>query len=287
MMKKKNLIMAIAAFLLFSNFAIAQTTMPLNSGYDHSVFSAYPTVTTDPSPGLARDNSWIAIASFPATSPPVDRAWVLRKAAPWLPAFNATNWIGARNTASSPAGTTVDNPAYTIFRKCFCLLPNFQKASLSFDARADDTIQVWLNSQVNQVLAPTWGNWAWNPPRHGQTSNGFRVGKNCLYVLVEDFQGHMGFDLVGSVTAYGLLPMPAAGTGQSFEPCACGSHGPAGMADARSAMRIDDNDDQVISAIVKIAEARRAAKQKRIYEGEAPKLEVLPDRTDPIKRPNN
>jgi hypothetical protein len=208
------------------------------------------------------------------------------KAAPWAPAFTGSNWIGARNTVLSPAGTTPDNPAYTIFRKCFCLQPGFKGAKLSISSvRADDTIQVWLNSQTNQVIAPAWGNWN-GTPLSGSTNNGFRVGKNCVYALVEDFHGHMGFDLLGDITAYGLLPMPAAGTGQSFEPCAC-RQGPAGQQDSRSAMSVGDDDQKVIQAIVKIAEARRAAKERTLYQGEPPQLEVPPGRIDPIKRPNN
>jgi hypothetical protein len=150
------------------------------------------------------------------------------------------------------------------------LQPNFQKAKLTIPkVRADDTIQIWLNSQTNQVIAPAWGNW--NPqPLSGSTTQGFRVGKNCVYVLVEDFHGHMGFDLLGDITAYGLLPMPAAGTGQSFEPCACG-HGPAGLATRQSAMS-DDDDQPVIQAIIKIAEARRMTKQTFQYQGSPPKL---------------
>lgn len=286
MLRKMNLLAVLAAFLLFSNSAIAQTTVQLNTGYDHSVYNPYPTVNTDPSPAGARDNYWINISSYPITGAAMGPAWILKKAAPWAPAFANTNWIGARNTALSAAGTTQDNPAYTIFRKCFCLQPGFKDAKLTINSvRADDTIQVWLNSQVNQVIAPAWGNWN-GTPLSGGTKQGFRTGKNCVYVLVEDFTGHMGFDLLGDITAYGLLPMPAAGTGQSFEPCACG-HGPAGLPDRRTAMAVDDDDQQVIQSIVKIAEARRSVRQKTLYQGTPPQLDVAPGRTDPIKRPNN
>jgi hypothetical protein len=202
-------------------------------------------------------------------------AWILKRVNPtWAPAFANTNWIGARNRAISPAGTTPDNPAHTLFRKCFCLLPGYKEAKLTItSARADDTIQVFLNSQLNQVIAPSWGNWN-GTPLTGATKQGFRVGRNCLYVLVEDFTGHMGFDLVGDVTAYGLLPTPAAGTaGTSFKPCTCDS-GPVGHAGRNNEVNTvsDDDDRQVIQGIVKIAEARRAAKQKFRYEGTPPKL---------------
>ncbi len=283
MFRKMNLVAVLAALLLLSNSAIAQTTVPLNTGYDHSVYNPYPTVNTNPVPVGNRDNYWINIASYPNT--PMGPAWILMKAPPWAPAFAGTNWIGARNTILSPAGTTPDNPAYTIFRKCFCLQPGFKGAKLSISsARADDTIQVWLNSQTNQVIAPAWGNWGtWGTPLSGATTQGFRVGKNCVYALVEDFQGHMGFDLLGDITAYGLLPMPAAGTGQSFEPCAC-RQGPAGPRKSGTAMSVDDDDQKVIQAIVKIAEARRAAKQKMRYQGQPP---PSPGQIDPSNRPKN
>jgi hypothetical protein len=285
-MKKINLIAALAALLLLSTFATGQTKVPLNTGYNHSMFNPYPTVNINPSPAGARDNYWINIASYPATVPSVDRAWVLRNPG-WAPALSDTNWISARNTAFSAAGINQDNPAYTIFRKCFCLLPGYKDAKLNILAMADDTIQIWLNSQVNQVLAPSWGNLN-GPPLPGGTTKGFRVGKNCLYVLLEDyFGGAMGFDLQGEVSAFGLLPMPAAGTGQSFEPCACRSEGPTVAVGAVSAKRVDDTDRQVISEIVKIAEARRVAKQRRLYQGQPTPLKVSPRQTDPTKQPND
>jgi hypothetical protein len=284
MMKKINLVAALTALLLFSNLAIASTTLPLNTGYNHSIFNPYPTVTINPSPPGARDNYWINIASYQPTLPPVGPTWILRNPG-WMAAFPNTNWIGARNTAYSPTGTTAANPGYTIFRKCFCLLPNFKEAKLSFQVRADDTIQIWLNTQLNQVLAPSWGNHS-GPALSASTTKGFRVGPNCLYALVEDFGGAMGFDLVGSVSAYGLLPMPAAGTNQSFEPCAC-RQGHPDTAEAASTLRVEDDDRQIISEIVKMAEARRAAKQKRQYEGTPPQREISPERIGPGKQLND
>jgi hypothetical protein len=273
MFRKMNLVGVLAASLFLSHFAIAQTTVPLNTGYNHSVYGPYPTVNSDPVPAGNRDNFWINIASYPITGAPMGPAWILKKAPPWAAAFGGTNWIGARTTFLSPAGTAASNPAYTIFRKCFCLQPGYKEAKLRISSvRADDTIQVWLNTQTNQVIAPAWGNWN-STPLSGSTGNGFRVGKNCIYVLVEDFGGHMGFDLLGDITAYGLLPMPAAGTDQSFEPCAC-SQGPVGLQTSgstmKSAMSVDVDDQNVIQAIVEMAEARRTAKQRIQYRGQPP-----------------
>lgn len=284
MLRKVNLIAVLAALLLTSSFAIASTTVPLNTGYNHASFGPYAPVT---GPSSTLDLYWINIASFPTTSPPVWPAYVIERHPFWALALLDTNWISARNTWSSAAGVNPENPGYTIFRKCFCLLPGYKDAKLSFDVRADDTIQVWLNTQVNQVLAPSWGHFD-SAPLHAGTSNGFRVGKNCVYVLLEDYYGGaMGFDLSGSVSAVGLLPVPAAGTGQSFEPCACRSQGPVGVAGAASALKAQDDDREMIGEIVKLAEARRATKQMRLFQGEPTQLKVAPGRTDPIKRPNN
>lgn len=273
-MRKMNLIAAVAVLSLLSSFATGQVS--LNTGYDHSVFSPYQTVFIDPSSPLSnRDLYWINIASAPNVS--AGPAGIIKRLNPgWAAAFPGTNWIGPRNTNMSAPGTNPNNPAYTIFRKCFCLLPGYKDARLSFQVRADDTIQVWLNTQTNQVLAPSWGNGNGTPLSAG-TISGFHVGKNCVYALVEDYYGgNMGFDLVGSVSGLGILPIPAAGTEQSFGPCSCRDQGSIGTADPARRMRADDNDEQVISEIVKVAEARRAEKQKRVFRGVAP-----------TKQPNN
>jgi hypothetical protein len=154
----------------------------------------------------------------------------------------------------------VQNPSYIIFRKSFCLLKGFSQAKMSFQVHADDTVQLFLNSQLNQVLPPSGGNWN-GPPLSGGTTNQayFHGGENRLYALVEDTGGHLGFDLVGSVSANGLLPIAGAGTDGSFEPCSCRS-GPAGVANGAKAAL--DEEQLVINEIVKIAEARRARKQK-------------------------
>lgn len=259
-MRKMNLFATFAAVLLLNTFAFGQVV--LNTGYNHSAFSAY----LPPAPvSTTQDQYWINIASYPTL--PTAPAWVIQKAGGWAFAFPNTNWIGPRTTFASATGTNTENPSYTIFRKCFCLLPGYNSVKLSLSQiRADDTIQIWLNSQVNQVLAPSWGNLNGVPLSAG-TSNGFHVGKNCVYVLVEDYYGGaMGFDLVGSVQGNGVLPLPAAGVGQSFEPCACRSQGSVGP-DPRRTAELNDNDEQVIRELVKTAESRRAEKQKRVFRG--------------------
>jgi hypothetical protein len=235
------------------------TIVPLNTGYNHQIFAPYPAVTSTTS--TTNDNYWINIASYPPTNPPVAPSWVLRiPPAPWAPAFPATNWISARNTVLSPSITSKENPAYTIFRKCFCLLPNFKNPSLTFQVRADDTVQAWFNTQLNVALQPALGNWNFGQPLPSLPSNPgwFRAGKNCIYVLLEDFGGHMGFDLVGTIQADGLAPLPAFGVDQKFE-CPCrGDVSPTRESQASMA----DDDREVVGQLLKIAEKRRLERAK-------------------------
>jgi len=229
----------------------AATTVPLNTGYNHQVFWPYAPVTILPS--SIADNYWINIASHPTTNPAIGPSWVLPVAPPWAPPFPQTHWISAWKTFLSPSGTMQSHPAYTIFRKCFCLSPNFKNASLSFRVRADDNIQVWFNTILNVALPPTIGNWPPNlQPRASLPSapNWFRVGRNCIYVLLEDTGGHMGFDMVGSIQADGLAEQPAFGPAQTFAcECADSIPHPQGIA---------TDEERVIRDIARIAEARLA-----------------------------
>jgi len=243
--------------LTLGHLAFGQTIVPLNTGYNHALFAPYPSVTTSTS--TTNDNYWINIASYPPTSPAVASSWVLQSQAPWLPAFPLTSWISARHTIASPPGTGTDNPAYTIFRKCFCLLQNYNNASLSFQIRADDTVQAWFNTQLNTALAPSAGHYNAAPlPSLASNPGWFHVGKNCIYVLLEDFGGYMGFDLTGTIQANGLSPLPALGADQTFD-CPCRTAVP-GSATSKTAV---EDDQAVVREIVKIAEERRLKRAKK------------------------
>ncbi len=157
---------------------------------------------------------------------PTGPSYVIQPSPAWVPPMTGSHWIGARSTYLSPSAASTAYPAYTIFRKCFCLSEGYKNARLTFDVRADDTVQVWLNTQLNQILAPSQGQfWPGSPPVHRDTDKGFRVGVNCLYVLVEDFGGGMGFDMSGDIYADGLLPAPAKGVEQTFGQCTCARTG--------------------------------------------------------------
>jgi hypothetical protein len=255
----------LVALLTFHSHAAATTTLPLNTGYNHPIWTPY-------SPVGVQDNYWINIASYSPTSPPPSPApsFVIPWSG-WAPPLPGSGWISARNTRNSAPGTSQYDPAYTLFRKCFCLLPGFKEARLKFSARADDSIEVWLNTHLNKVLSASYGNFnPTDPPLSAGTDKGFRVGKNCLYALVEDKGGAMGFNLAGDVSAMGLLSMPAAGVAQSFAPCACrtGHPGLLDSADQRDTAvagrqaQPDEDDREVVTAIIKIAEGRRLQRQR-------------------------
>jgi hypothetical protein len=246
------------ALYLLGVAAPALSQLPLNTAYDYTQFNTYP--LTPP----ARDNYWIEVA---ASAMPVPEPAFVVPSAGWNPPQPGSQWISGTATKGSYPGTSQINPSYSIFRKCFCLLPGFKNPQVSFRVKSDDSIQVWLNSQMNTLLPPSPANFN-AAPHSGGTSDATRfwVGRNCIYVLVEDIGNITGFNLVGSVSALGLMPTAAAGTGMSFQPCACET--PTGAATlsatagasalARRAGTAVEDDSAVIAAIVKIAEDRRS-----------------------------
>jgi len=260
-MKRMNLMVAIFGLLIFSSFAMGLGQVELSTGFDNTLIVQAP-YPNPPVVSNQPDNYWINIASFPTTNPAVGPAWVLHspQASWWSVLLPNSRWISAWKTAASPSLTTVLNPAYTIFKKGFCLQRGFQNASLSFKARGDNNINAYLNTTLNPVLPPSSGQWNSAAPLQSLPSNPawFRVGPNYLYVYAEDDGGLMGFDLSGTVSALGLLPTPAMGTNGSFAPCSC-STGPV----TRSATEVGDNDAKMIREILKIAAAQRAARQTR------------------------
>jgi hypothetical protein len=175
----KSLSMFAVIFALLAGSAARAQTMPLNTGFNHdmSVQQVYPTPAVYP-PAIStiRDEYWINIASYPPTNPPVDRSFAIFPHPIWSPALPGSLWISARNTYASAPGIRADDPGYTIFRKCFCLVKDFKNAQLNFQVRADDNITVWLNTTLNQVLAPSFGNFS-SAAISKSTTNGFKAGK--------------------------------------------------------------------------------------------------------------
>jgi hypothetical protein len=256
----KNLLIAPLAALFALGSSAMAVGLPIDTGYNYSpVFAPYALPPLNVASTIV-DNYWINLSSFPQTTPlsPFP-SYVLRHngfAAPWAVPMPGSNWIGPRNKNTSATGTTSSNPAYTIFRKCFCLEQGFNSASLSFRVMNDNDIQIWLNTQFNPLLGPTLTSWA--TPSSLITSTPAQLkylhaGTNCLYALLEDDGGVMGFDLSGTFNANGLYPDPAVGIDQTFR-CPC-TQGPAGRMAAPAA-----DDQEVVSAIVKIAEGRRRAR---------------------------
>ena len=246
-MTRSRLITALAIAL---SATVATAQMPLNTGFNYSSFGPYPTVTTFVS--TTQDNYWINIASYPPTTPSVAPSFVLQAPTNWQPPLPASHWISARSTVNSATGVIPALPGYTIYRKCFCLR-DFSAPSLSFTLRADDTVQVWLNSQVNVMLPPQLGNW-FTTAVSSLPSNPswFRAGTNCLYVLVEDIGGQTGLNLNGTVTVTGPAPVPASGTTPTY-PCGCNVNATPSDIEATAAQ----DDSEVVAALIDIAEERR------------------------------
>lgn len=226
-MRKSYRLLALA-LMGASGPAIAGTER-LDTGYDHSVGAYY-------GPNSA-DNYWIKIASYepPAGSVPVAPADVLFWASPvagptTAPDFSGTGvkFLAPNPTGTSSPGTSGSNKGYSLYRKCFCLLDT-QDASLSFRLRGDDRVMAWLNTIFNILAGPgsVWS--ASDPSLQSRPTNVdmFQQGRNCIYVLVEDYWGTTGFSLHGEVTAPGLMPMMAQGPDASFAPCHC--PGPPGF----------------------------------------------------------
>jgi len=163
-------------------------------GDNYQTFGPYP--APPPAPTI-NDNYWINIATYPPVATPAP-AWVTTPHSLWAPPQAGSLWIGPRNQNTSDPAVTAANPGYSIFRKCFCLAPDFREPRLSFNVRADDFLQVWLNTVTNVLVAPQAGNMSSTAPLISVQSNNpaqFRAGRNCLYVLVEDQLAATGFNL--------------------------------------------------------------------------------------------
>lgn len=232
--------------------------MLLNTGYNHATSSLYP-------PGAA-DLYWIKIASYepPAAAVPVAPGRVVPVPYPYA-FINDANWIAPRLSMASTAGTNLARPAYSIFRKCFCLLNGYANPTLSLEIRGDDYVHVWLNSVTNTLVAPTMGNYfaSHGPPHQGTAQpQHFRAGRNCVYVLLEDVTGNIAFTLAGSVNAAGLMPSPASGNNANFGPCGC--PGEPNSTEGGGGTPTASDDREVVRAIIRFAEARRLRTLERL-----------------------
>jgi len=267
----KRLLAAVGALIFIPTMGSAQ--LVLNTGYNH--------VTGGPITIGKQDPYWIKIASYePPTSPiQVDPAWAVIMPSGFAPPMSIpaagnnplrpSRWLAPRqlpNSTTGPngTGTTAGRPAYSLFRKCFCLLRGFANATLTIEVRADDFVQVWLNHLPNTLVAPAIGQYflSQGGPLQGTAQQAgptlpgyFREGRNCLYVLVEDLTGNVAFNLVGTVNAAGLMPDPAIGTNGNFGRCGCPSEPLS--ADENPQSSAASNNSEAIEAMARLVEARR------------------------------
>jgi hypothetical protein len=211
----------------------AAVALPLDTGYNYTTFAPYV-------PGSTVDNYWIKIASYEPslTSVPVAPASIINGVTPV--AGPGAQVLGP-NPSAALGGTHISKKGYSLYRKCFCLLTT-QGASLSFNVRGDDIIQVWLNSVQYTLAGPTPGNfWTGSTPISSLPSNQgmFLTGRNCIYVLVEDYWGATHFSLSGQVTGPGVMPMAAEGVNMVFKPCHCPETQTAGAAPGNASAMVD------------------------------------------------
>lgn len=220
-MRKSSYLLALA-LLGASSAALGQTTLPLNTGFDHSNFTVY----LQPSgSGSVTDNYWIKVAG--SHPPPTMPAFVINPHSAWQQPMNGGGFGSQWISTTTPSGASPSNQInFAVYRKCFCLMPGYKQAQMNFKIVGDDMIGVWLNSLSGNIL-PIQGGYYAGPAINGAaTPSQFRTGRNCLYVVVIDTGSVVtGFNLAGTVSAYGLMPMAAAGTAASFKPCTC--EGPA------------------------------------------------------------
>lgn len=252
-MKNKINIAAMILLVVVSANLTFGGSLPLNTGYDYSNSTIYSFGSSD--------DYWIRIASYPVMSPAVGPAWaVSTSGTSWLTLPNST-WINPfGSTNVTPNGYNAQNPAYALYRKCFCLRPGYNEPRIQASVRSDESIQIWLNLMGNQVLTTSPINLNGTPYAINYTNaSAFRVGKNCLYVLVEDTGVHTGFNLDGKIFANNVTPLIAKGANMSFEPCSC-SQGPQPAALQK---RLDAEDEQVVKEIVKVAEMKRIERIRR------------------------
>lgn len=265
-MKLKIKALATLILAAASSASIASTTVNLDTGFNHATGGYFPVGSTDP--------YWQVISKYPSQAPlPVSPANVVPSSGWLLTGLPAgARWISGFIGGTSPSSTGKYDPGYTIYRKCFCVMPEalaqtaVQGSGLNLNAvlRADDNVQVWLNNMLTgQLLSPIiqTGQWSWgNGISVRARTAAFRPYVNCVYVLVEDDQGgRTGFSMTGSVSStFGLWDQAGNTDPNSYKPCPCKA--PVHH-DAPSAKMMDVEHED-LQEIVKYAEERRLTRQK-------------------------
>ena len=153
------------------------TTLPAGSG------DPYWEVISDPDPGTSE--------SRPAT--------VITPNSAWKPAQPNSAWISSYPTADN------DQNGKYVFRRCFCLAPNFDTPNLTVSLRADDQATVFLNGV--QIVATPISSFQTAAPTTAtvMSQTSFKAGQNCLTVEVNNLSSvAMGLNLTGTMTAAGL-----------------------------------------------------------------------------------
>lgn len=125
------------------------------------------------------------------------------------PPLTGAQWIGPNATGAGVAGDYV-------YETCFCLCSGFTNASLTLTGLADNSANVYLNG----TAAPT-SIGGYNSPYPVQFTDQqlFKVGTNCLSVVVNNLGGPTALAISGTVTATaGSCPTNQTGGPGSLKP---------------------------------------------------------------------
>ena len=166
-------------------------TLPIKTGCD------YATGTTSKIGGP--DLNWTVVADPDPNTTESRPPYVITQNPAWAAPLPGTQWISSYSTASDEM-----NGKY-VFELCFCLREGFSNPILNLSLRADDRAEVFLNGgSLGSTPNPSFNTLAPYqvpvPP-----SNVFKVGRNCIRVVVENvYSVAMGLNLSGSITTNGL-----------------------------------------------------------------------------------
>lgn len=98
-----------------STISVASTNFKLDTGFNHATGGYFAVGTTDP--------YWQVISKYPLLPPlPVSPANVVPSTG-WLPPPGLAHWISGFTNGTSPSVTGPYDPGYTVYRKCFCVMP--------------------------------------------------------------------------------------------------------------------------------------------------------------------
>lgn len=180
MLRKINLILAMAVALMSVNLTFASVTLDVSTGVNVGI---NPNVVYTSS--ATRDDYWIARSNPSGNLPANTKSWLK---------LNMGGWNSIPGTlpiyANSDAGGTSE------YERCFCI-SNLEGARLDITMRADNKANLFLNSYFGNPILTTATNDTFNNAKPAATiqytaQNGLKIGQNCIRVRVNNESGPTG-----------------------------------------------------------------------------------------------